>query len=341
MIFMGEVKFGVWLPNHLVTYPPPHPYMRAILSNLRELDFELVKSIAIKAEELRYDSIWICDHFSWENLRVWLECWTTLSALSSVTKEIRLGTIVLCNLYRHPSLSAMMGTTLDCISNGRLEFGIGAGWNEIECENFGIEFPEPRIRLGMLKESVEIIKKLWTMERTTYLGKYYTIRDAYCEPKPVQKPHPPILIGGGGEQRTLKIVARLADESNFSGPPKAVKRKLGLLRKYCSKIGRDFESITKSTNGYVVIAPTHDEYIDEMRRRYDAMGRPGPFDEWLKGAEAFYIAGTPEECFEQVKKYVDIGVRSFILKFGKVPKTDDMELFAKEVIPRVDELSPS
>jgi F420-dependent oxidoreductase-like protein len=338
-LHIGKIKFGVWLPNNLITYPPPHPFARALLSNLKELNFELVKEIAVTAEKKEFDSIWVCDHFSWHDLRVWLESWTTLSALSSVTTKIRLGTIVLCNLYRHPSLSAMMGTTLDCISKGRLEFGIGAGWNEIECKNFGIDFPEPKIRLGMLRETVEIIKKLWTEEQTTYIGKYYKIKDAYCEPKPVQKPHPPILIGGGGEKKTLKIVARFADESNFSGPLETVKNKLDLLKNYCLKIDRDFDSIAKTTNGYVVIAPTRKEYLFEMKKRYDAMGSPGSFNNWIKNAEIFYIAGTPDECFQKIKRYVDVGVSSFILKFGLVPKTYDMELFAKEVIPRINELT--
>ena len=333
---MRNIKFGVWLPNHLITYPPPHTYARAILSNLKELNFDVTKNIALKAEKLGYDSVWICDHFSWEKLRVWLECWTTLSALSSITKKIRLGTIVLCNLYRNPSLAAMMGTTLDSISNGRLEFGIGAGWNDIECYNFGIKFPRPKKRLGMLKESVEILKNLWTQECTTYLGKYYTIRDAYCEPKPVQKPHPPILIGGGGEKLTLKIVAKLADKSNFSGTLETVERKLGLLKKYCSRLGRDYESIEKTTNGYVVINQTHEEYIQDMKRRHMEMNSPGSFSEWIKGAETFYIAGTPDECFEKIIQYVDIGITSFILKFGRVPEMDDMELFANEVIRKIN-----
>lgn len=327
---MDCVEFGVWLPSSLGA--------RELRYNLRELDFEVIRDIALKAEKLGYHSLWIPDHLSWEKNRERLESWTILSALSSITKKIRLGTIVLCNLYRHPGLVAKMASTLDFISNGRLEFGIGACWREIECNNFGIEFPKPKIRLRMLKESVEIIKKLWTQERTTFIGKYYTIKDAYCEPKPVQKPHPPILIGGGGERLTLKIVARYADRSNFGGPPEDIKRKMDGLRKYSSTLGRDYGSIVKTTNLSVVIAPTNEDYLEDMKKRYLVSGRTDPFREWLKKAELFYVTGTPEKCVEKIKRYVDLGIRLFILRFGRTPETDDMELFAKEVITKINKL---
>lgn len=333
---MDRVEFGVMIPNFLNADPPPHPFYHALQYDLRVLDFEAIKNIALKAEKIGYHSLWISDHLSWRNRKERLESWTTLSALSSITKKIRLGTIVLCNLYRHPGLTAKMASTLDFISKGRLELGIGACWNEIECSNFGIEFPIPKIRLRMLRESVEIIKKLWTQERTTYRGRYYTLRDAYCEPKPVQKPHPPILIGGGGEKLTLRFVARHADRSNFGGPPASVKRKMDILRKYCSKRGRDYESIVKSINLSVVIAPTHEDYLKDMRKRHLAEGSPGPFRDWLKRAEAAYVAGTPEECVEKLRPYVDLGIRLFILRFGGVPETDDLVLFAREVITKIN-----
>jgi alkanesulfonate monooxygenase SsuD/methylene tetrahydromethanopterin reductase-like flavin-dependent oxidoreductase (luciferase family) len=151
---MSRIRFGVWLPNHLITYPPPHPYFRAILSNLNELNFNTIKKIALKSERLGYDAVWICDHLSWDEIKVWLECWTLLSALSSVTNKIRLGSIVLCNLYRHPSILASMGATLDLISDGRLELGIGAGWNRVECEKNGIAFPTRKNRLDMLSRKI-------------------------------------------------------------------------------------------------------------------------------------------------------------------------------------------
>ena len=201
---MDHIEFGVMLPNFLNADPPPHSFYHALQYNFKVLEFEAIKNIALKAEKEGYHSLWISDHLSYKSCRERLESWTTLSALSSITEKIRLGTIVLCNLYRHPGLTAKMSSTLDSISKGRLELGIGACWNEIECSDFGISFPIPRIRLEMLRESVEIIKKLWTQERTTYNGRYFTLKDAYCEPKPVQKPHPPILIGGGGREADIK-----------------------------------------------------------------------------------------------------------------------------------------
>lgn len=326
---MERVEFGVWLASSSGA--------RRLRYKIKELDFEDIKGTTLKAEKLGYHSVWITDHLSFEGSKERLESWTVLSALSSITKKIRLGTIVLCNLYRHPGLVAQMASTLDIISKGRLEFGIGAGWNEIECNNYGITFPKPKPRLDMLEESVEIIKKLWTQEKTTYNGKYYTIKDAYCEPKPVQKPHPPIMIGGSGEKRTLKIVARHADRSNFGGSPEVVKRKMDILRKYSSTMGRDYGSIVKTTNPFIVIAPTRENYLEDMKERYVVSGSTEAFKEWLKKAELRYFAGTPEECVEKIKLYVDLGMRLFILRFGRTPEMDDMEIFAKEVIGKIND----
>jgi len=335
---MKSIEFGVTLPSFITTYPPPHIFYEALHYNLKDLDFEVIREIALKAERLGYHSLWISDHLSWERRREIIESWTILSALSSITKKIRLGTMVLCNLIRHPGLMAEMSSTLDFISKGRLELGIGACWNEIEYTKLGIEFPEPHIRLGMLREYVEIIKKLWTQERTTYRGRYYSIKDAYCEPKPVQKPHPPILIGGGGEKLTLKIVARHADMSNFDAAraPEDVKRKMAVLKRYCHTLGRDYESIKKTINLQVVIAPTHEEYLEDMNKRHLTEGGPEPFRDWLKKAEGYYLAGTPDECIEKIERYVDLGIRLFILRFGGVPETGDMELFAEKVIPKIN-----
>jgi len=336
---MKPVEFGVWLPNAWGFFRPPYSFLHALRYNLRELNFEVIKDIALKAEKLGYHSLWIPDHLSYKERRERLESWTILSSLSSITEKIRLGTIVLCNLYRHPALVAKMASSLDFISKGRLEFGIGAGWNEIECNNFGIEFPKPKIRLEMLKESVEIIKMLWTQEQSTYRGKYYTIKDAYCDPKPVQTPHPPILIGGGGEKLTLKIVARYADRSNFSGSSEIIERKMDILRKYCFRFGRDYGSIIKTTNLFVVIAQTYEDYLEDMKKRYLFSGSSYPFKEWLKKAELFYIAGTPENCVEKIVRYIDLGIRFFILMFGRTPETDDMELFSKKVISKINKLT--
>ena len=160
-------------------------------------NFKYVKEVALQSEKLGFDSIWIYDHFFWEGSRDTeteqvsdlLECTTTMSALAALTSRIRIGSLMLGNSYRNPSLTAKIGATLDVISNGRLEFGIGAGWKENEYIAYGYPFPSPAVRIAQLKEAVTIIKKMWTEEKPSYKGKYYEIKEALCDPKPVQKPH--------------------------------------------------------------------------------------------------------------------------------------------------------
>ena len=166
--------------------------------------------IAVLAEALGYDSIWVYDHF--HNVprpahEAVFECWTTMAAISQRTSRVRLGQMVGCNSYRNPALLAKITSTIDVISGGRLDWGIGAGWYENEYKGYGFEFPKPKDRIGMLNESVEIVRSMWTEAETTYDGKYYKLSRANCDPKPLQSPHPPIWIGGGGEQLTLRVVA--------------------------------------------------------------------------------------------------------------------------------------
>jgi alkanesulfonate monooxygenase SsuD/methylene tetrahydromethanopterin reductase-like flavin-dependent oxidoreductase (luciferase family) len=243
--------------------------------------------------------------------------------------------MVICNLYRHPGLMAKMASTLDQVSNGRLEMGIGACWSELECLERGIDWPTPEARLQMLGESVQIIKRLWTQEKTDFEGRHYTLNGVYSEPKPLQKPYPPIMIGGGGEGFTLRLVAKYAEKSNFGGPPIDVQRKMNALKRHCKDVGRDFDEITKSTNLGVIVYPTREEYLEDMRKRWNNNNEPETFDEWLKKAEAVYIGGTPDECAEQLRKYVELGVDLFVIRFGDIPDLDGLRLFAKKVIPQI------
>ncbi len=216
-----------------------------------------------------------------------------------------------------------------------MELGIGACWSELECTERGIDWPAPEVRLQMLGESVRIIKSLWTRETTDFQGRHYTLEGVYSEPKPLQRPHPPVMIGGGGEGFTLRLVAKYADKSNFGGSLADVERRMGALRHHCEDVGRDFDEITKSTSLGVVVYPTREEYIEDMRERWEANQAPEPFEEWLEKAEASYIAGTPEECVEQLRRYVDLGVSLFVIRFGDIPSLDGLRLFAEKVVPRL------
>src|SRR5215471_13904713 len=182
-----------------------------------------------------------------------LESWKTISVLAGVTSKIKLGTMMTGIIYRYPSILAKIGATLDVLSKGRLFMGIGAAWNE-ESLAYGILFPSIKERFVRLEEAIQIIRKMWTDEpSTSFNGKCYQIKNAYCNPKPIQKPSPPIMIGGTGERQTLRIVAKYGDACNLFGSVETVKRKLSILKEHCKSIGRDYDSILKTKLVRVVI----------------------------------------------------------------------------------------
>jgi F420-dependent oxidoreductase-like protein len=295
--------------------------------------FGLIKEAARDAETLNYDSIWLTDHFHTTHHRVEtasvFECWTTLSALAMETKHIKLGQIVSCNSYRNPALLAKMASVLDVISGGRLLFGIGAGWYEQEYLGYGFEFPKPSVRIGMLDEAVQIIKKMWTEGKVDFNGKYYTMKNGLNYPKPLQKPHPPILIGGGGEKLTLRVVAKHADIYNWWGPEpvEGFKTKLEALRRHCEEIGRDYGEIEKSYSTEVIIGETE----KEVRSMVKELIRDGWTIEEERKEEQ--LIGTPEQCVDRLKRFVEVGTTYFIFHFARSLETRSYALFAKEVIP--------
>jgi F420-dependent oxidoreductase-like protein len=224
------IRFGIQTPQQHTTWPD-------ILSLWQEID------------TLGYDTAWVFDHF----LPIFsdptgpcLEAWTALSALAMATKKVRIGAMVTGNTYRHPAVLAKMATTLDIISGGRLILGIGAGWFEQEHEEYGIPFHTTGGRLRRLDEAIEIIKRLWTEERTSFSGQHYDLRNASFNPKPLQKPHPPILVGASGENIALGIVARHAQMWNSFGTPDVFRHKIARLAEHCERTGRDPATIEKS-----------------------------------------------------------------------------------------------
>jgi F420-dependent oxidoreductase-like protein len=284
--------------------------------------------IAVRAEELGYDSIWVYDHF--HNVprpahEAVFECWTTIAAISQRTSRVRLGQMVGCNSYRQPSVLAKITSTVDVISGGRLDWGIGAGWYENEYRGYGFEFPRPKDRIGMLRECVEIVKSMWTQPETNFKGEYYELSRANCDPKPLQSPHPPIWIGGGGEQLTLRVVARHADYSNFGGKPDEWARKREILKGHCAAVGRDEATIGKTWSPEMFLRSTEAEVVAAGSR--NLWGEP--FDNWRAGN----LVGTPEQVCEKVQTYIDLGCTGFIPWCSDYPDTESMELFATEVMP--------
>jgi F420-dependent oxidoreductase-like protein len=286
-------------------------------------DFTVIMKYARKCEELGFSSAWVMDQLLWGEKGPF-ECWVTLSALASATKRIRLGPFVNCTSYRNPALLGKMAATLDKISNGRLEFGIGAGWNKKEYNAYGIPFFDNRTRIEQMREAIILIKKMWTEERPSYSGKYFRISEAICEPKPVQKPHPPILIGGGGEKLTLRVVAELADKCNFlEGTLQNYRHKLKILGKLCKEVGRDFSDITKTWHGDIILVEEKSDLISKIEK---FKPRGLSLDRYFNQC----IAGTPEACVTRLKQYVDLGVTYFIPSLRTI--REDLPVFSECVL---------
>ena len=230
-----------------------------------------------------------------------------------------------CNSYRNPGLLAKITSTIDVISGGRLDWGIGAGWYENEYRGYGYEFPKPADRIGMLRESVEIVKSMWTNTETSYDGKYYKMVRANCDPKPLQKPNPPIWIGGGGEQLTLRVVAEHADCSNFGGKPDEWARKREILKGHCAAVGRDESEIRKTWSPEVFIRSTEAELAQRTKG--------GLWGDSVENWRDNNLVGTPEQVSEKIAQYVALGCTGFIPWCADYPDTETLELLATRVMP--------
>jgi F420-dependent oxidoreductase-like protein len=318
---VNKINFGVFLPFYAFGFKETSSVML----------FNRVRDVVVACERLGYHSVWLDDHLMFNGKPV-LECWTTLTALSQLTTKIRLGTMVLCAPFRNPALLAKMAATLDVISGGRLELGIGAGIQKEEHLAFGFSFPEPRTRIERLEEAVAIIKRLWTEEKASYKGKHYTINEAVCEPKPLQKPHPPVTIGGSGEKLTLKVTAQYADRCDFGYLPsiELYKRKINSLAAHCRVVGRDPREIALSCwpGGQVLIASSQKELHQVVLRH-----RPSNISQ--EDFEKLNLVGTPDVCLRKLQSYIALGFTHFMLFFGDLPHLEGLTLFAESVMKKL------
>ena len=290
-------------------------------------------TIAKEAERLGYDSVWVSDHFTSPRGHPHaMESWTVLSALASSTREIRLGTYVLCNQFRHPSLLAKMASTLDNISKGRLELGIGAGWIKDEHVAFGFGWDKHSVRIERLKESVRIVRKLWTENHVSYEGKYFRLKDAMLEPKPFQKPHPSIWIGGNSS--AIKGVVAEVGDGWIPVLPTAEQIANGSMeiKDRMKRFGRDPESlrVAYGGSGCAVIAKN-----EEMVKR---LAEPLVRSMGKRLEELTCLIGIPEQCIQKIEQYQEAGTQKIVAGFYDFPSLHGMRLFAKEVIPHFSSL---
>ena len=308
-----------------------------------ERHWEAMAHVARTAESAGYESVWVYDHFHTVPVRTQeptYEAWTMMAALAVATKTVRLGQMCTCNSYRPPAYLAKVAASIDAISGGRVEMGIGAGWYEDEYIAYGYEFPKPSVRIGMLAEAVEIMRRLWTEDETTFEGKHHRIQNAICSPKPLQDPHIPLWVAGGGERLTLRIVATHGDYSNFGLDVDDFIHKSDLLRAHCKAVGRDFDEITRTTNFNVVIADTEAEVAERIGALTAHLRRFTTSDDEAENQVRRYylgsggMVGTPEQIIEKLVTWRDAGVAYALVNFADAAQdTSALESFAGNVMP--------
>ena len=313
-IFAGQIRFGIHAGPQHTSYDDYVALWKA-------------------AEDMGYDWCSVFDHF----IPIFADpegpCFEGLSLLSAMaaqTSRVRCGVLVIGNTYRHPALLANIAATIDHVSGGRLELGVGAGWWEMEHEEYGIELPPIGRRIRMLGETLPILKSLWTEKRTTFEGRYYQLTNALCEPKPVQKSSIPLWVGGGGEKLTLRVVAESADGWNtFYMPIPDYQRKLDALAGHCRAVGRNPADIRKSLVVQAVVAKDESRLAERLERLGGSRGVSA--EEMRQRA----IVGTPEQCVEQLLPFVELGVHDFIIGARPPADFETLELVAGEIAPAV------
>ncbi len=292
--------------------------------------YETMTRVALLAEEVGFDSIWLYDHFHTvpqPTQEVTFESWTSTAALARDTKRVRIGQIVTCNGYRNPALLAKMASTVDVLSHGRLVLGIGSGWYEHEYRAYGYDYPDAPTRLRYLREAVQIILKMWTEEAAVFEGKYYQVRGAINQPKGVQKPHIPLLIAGGGEKVTLKLVAQYGAACNVGHiDNEGLVNKFTILKQHCENVGRDYNEIQRTVLFNCAIAETDAEALkkaEEFRRNIPS-GR----------LREQGLVGTPEAIRTRLQEIEQAGAQEVIIYLPDAANLASVRLLASACLPK-------
>lgn len=303
-----------------------------IFTSLTNTTWDDVLRLWRHIEASGWDAACVTDHFmpnTKDRVGDALECWTTLAALAPLVPRLRIGTIVVGNTYRHPAVVAKMAATVDVVSGGRLILGLGAAWQENEHAAYGIPFYTVGERLARLDEACQVIKALWTQPKATFHGKFYSLSDAPLQPRPVQRPHPELMIGGGGEKVTLGIAARHADHWNVWGGPDILKRKGRILDERCAEVGRDQKSIVHSANMPMLITDRRDEVEALAAAVSRRMGFPEP------AVRDGLLAGSVNEVRDKLSRLREAGVDMVFMPSMFFPKDPRplLDRFMSEVAP--------
>lgn len=310
---MGVTRFGLQIPSF--TYPGVAD---------RDL-FGRVAEIAVTAEESGFDSLWVMDHF-YQIASVgprtdpMLEAYTLLGGIASRTRTASVGAMVTGVTYRNPALLAKEVTTLDIVSGGRAILGIGAAWNTDEHSGYGFGFPPAGERISRLEEALRICRAMFTEEAPSFTGRYYSLSEALNHPRPLRSTGIPILVGGGGERRTLALVAKYADACNLFGDMATIRHKLDILARHCEAAGRDPAEITRTRLGGLVIGETSSEAERKGRQMAEARGLDA---EQYRG---YVVAGDPDAVCEQVAAYLDAGLDGMIFNMHDAQDLEPVRL---------------
>jgi probable F420-dependent oxidoreductase len=337
---LAAMKLGLAVPHYDVSFPDRQP-----------ATFDRIVRYAELAESLGFFQLWVSDHF-WLDLERYggpagrqgtPECWTTLSALATRTSRVRLGTLVLAAGFRPPTLLAKMAATLDQLSGGRLDLGLGAGWNQAEFAENGLPFPRPGERLAMLEEALGVLAALLgaSPEPASFQGRFFTADQAPVLPGPVQRPRPPLWVGGSGDP-LLGVVARAADGWNlcWSVTPDAYRERLAVLAAACERAGRPPGEVRRSLGLQTLIGTDADDLVE----RWERLKAHTP-DGILDGVElrdwaAPRLVGTPDEILAQLRGWEELGVEQVVASFSALPfavfEDEQLELFAELVLPELE-----
>ena len=335
------MRVGLALPHYEFSLPGAEP-----------VAFDRLAEVAVRAERLGFDSVWVSDHFFASLERYGgddrrygtLEPMTTLGALAALTERVRLGTLVLSAGFRHPAIVAKQATAIDLLSGGRLELALGAGWYEDEFEAFGYPFGSVGERFSVLEETLGVLGALFDGEPASFDGERIALREAYNHPRPVQEPRPPLLVGGKGGPRLLELAARLADGWNavWRWAPEPYAERARAAREACERIGRDPATLRLSLGLYTVLG----EDGRDLARRWSLVRDglpPGVADAvGLDALRAEGLAGTPADALERLARFAELGVTELIVCPGPVwfsmPDPSMLELLAQAVLPAAREL---
>jgi F420-dependent oxidoreductase-like protein len=296
--------------------------------------------VAARAEAGPWESIWVYDHFHTVPVptsEATHEAWTLMAAFAAATRRVRLGQMCTCMAYRNPMYLAKVAATVDVISGGRAEMGIGAGWYEHEWRAYGYGFPSAGDRLAMLDEGVQIMRDAWRDGTATFHGTHYQVYDAICAPRPLQDGGIPLWIAGGGEKKTMRIAAQYARYTNFVGTPETFRAKSAILADHCRDIGRDYGEIVRSANYNVVIGRDEAEVADRLAAMVDRVRHVLPADRLESTRRTLAtgpLVGTPERIVEALEGLRDDGMTYAITYFQEAAyDPSGIELFEREVIP--------